>query len=101
MTTTNYRDRALELVEDGVVTAEHLLLCCLKAMSQDDVKWTLDASELSERFMAEPVEILAVRCCECDERIGETTCAVTASSPTLCPPCGAAARDEATDTPPT
>ena len=31
------RDKALEMVEEGRVTADHLLLCCLKYMSNDDV----------------------------------------------------------------
>jgi len=46
---TSPRDFALELVENGY-SAGHLLLCCLKAMSHDDVKWMLDANELSPRF---------------------------------------------------
>lgn len=44
------RDLALEMVENGLVTADHLLLCCLKSMSHDDVRWMLDANELSPRF---------------------------------------------------
>lgn len=47
----DHRDRALELVEEGLVSADHLLLCCLKAMSNDDVAWMLDANELSARFL--------------------------------------------------
>lgn len=45
------RDKALELIEDGIVTAEHLVLCCLKYMSVEDVARMLDANELSERFL--------------------------------------------------
>ena len=48
---TNARDRALELVEMGMVTAEDMLTMCLKYMSTDDVEDMLDANELSERFM--------------------------------------------------
>jgi hypothetical protein len=44
------RDFALELVENGLVTADHLLLCALKYMSTDDVRDMLDANELSPRF---------------------------------------------------
>jgi hypothetical protein len=44
------RDFALELVENGLVTAAHLLLCALKYMSTDDVRDMLDANELSPRF---------------------------------------------------
>ena len=45
------RDTALELVEDGIVGAEEMLLMCLKYMSNDDVEDMLDVNELSERFM--------------------------------------------------
>lgn len=44
------RDYALEMVENGLVTADHLLLCCLKYMSHDDVREMLDCNELSPRF---------------------------------------------------
>jgi len=47
---TNSRDRALELVEMGMVTAEDMLTMCLKYMSTDDVEDMLDANELSARF---------------------------------------------------
>ena len=46
----NYRDIALELVENGMVSAEELLTMALKYMSNDDVEDMLDANELSERF---------------------------------------------------
>ena len=44
------RDRALELVEMGMVSAEDMLTMCLKYMSTDDVEDMLDANELSARF---------------------------------------------------
>jgi len=44
------RDEALRLVEEGVVTADYLLLAALKYMSTDNVADMLDANELSERF---------------------------------------------------
>jgi len=47
---TDSRDRALELVEMGMVTAEDMLTMCLKYMSTDDVEDMLDANELSSRF---------------------------------------------------
>ena len=47
---TNYRDNALELVENGMVSAEELLSMALKYMSNDDVEDMLDSNELSERF---------------------------------------------------
>jgi hypothetical protein len=50
---TNSRDKAIELVEDGMVSAEDMMTMCLKYMSTDDVDDMLDANELSERFMEE------------------------------------------------
>jgi len=44
------RDFALTMVEGGLVTADHLLLCALKYMSHDDVRDMLDCNELSPRF---------------------------------------------------
>ena len=49
--TSDNRDKALEMVEEGRVTADHLLLCCLKYMSNDDVHDMLDCNELTERFL--------------------------------------------------
>ena len=48
--TPDSRDKALELVEDGMVSAEDMLTMCLKYMSTDDVEDMLDTNELSERF---------------------------------------------------
>jgi len=48
---THPRDKALELVEDGVVTAEQMITMCLKYMSTDDVADMLDCNELSDRFL--------------------------------------------------
>lgn len=44
------RDYALQLVEEGYVTADDMLIVLLKAMSHDDVRWALDANEMSPRF---------------------------------------------------
>ena len=52
-TRTNSRDRALELVEEGFISAEQMLIAALKYMSTDDVEDMLDCNELSERFMEE------------------------------------------------
>ena len=52
-TPSNSRDKALELVEDGYVSAEDMLTMALKYMSTDDVEDMLDCNELSERFMDE------------------------------------------------
>lgn len=50
MTHFTSRDEALELVENGVVSAEQMLTMALKYMSTDDVADMLDCNELSERF---------------------------------------------------
>ena len=49
----NSRDRALEMVEEGLVSAEAMLTMALKYMSIDDVEEMLDCNELSDRFMEE------------------------------------------------
>jgi hypothetical protein len=53
MANFNSRDEALELVENGVVSAEQMLTMALKYMSTDDVADMLDCNELSARFMDE------------------------------------------------
>jgi hypothetical protein len=50
------RDKALALVEEGLVSAEDMLVMALKYMSTDDVEDMLDANELSERFQEEDEE---------------------------------------------
>ena len=45
------REHAMVLVEEGIVSATHLLTACLKYMSNDDVADMLDCNELSDRFM--------------------------------------------------
>lgn len=44
------RKFALEMVSNGLVTAENLLICCLKYMSHNDVRDMLDSNEFSPRF---------------------------------------------------
>lgn len=51
MTHFTSRDEALELVENGVVSAEQMLTMALKYMSTDDVADMLDTNELSARFL--------------------------------------------------
>jgi hypothetical protein len=51
--TSTSRDKALELVADGYVSAEDMLVMALKYMSTDDVEDMLDTNELSERFTEE------------------------------------------------
>jgi len=53
MANFNSRDEALELVENGIVSAEQMLTMALKYMSTDDVADMLDCNELSARFMDE------------------------------------------------
>ena len=47
----NPRDRALELIEEGIVSAKDMVTMCVKYMSVDDVEDMLDCNELSDRFM--------------------------------------------------
>ena len=47
----NPRDRALELIEEGIVSAEDMVTMCVKYMSVDDVEDMRDFNELSDRFM--------------------------------------------------
>ena len=56
------RDRALELVEMGMVSAEDMLTMALKYMSEDDVGDMLDANELSARFQEDADEDI-----DCDD----------------------------------
>ena len=49
----NSRDKAMELVDNGIISWEDLATMALKYMSTDDVEDMLDANELSERFMDE------------------------------------------------
>ena len=47
---SNSRDKALELVEEGLVSADDMLVMALKYMSTDEVEDMLDCNELSDRF---------------------------------------------------
>lgn len=46
----DYRDYAIELVEDNGFDAQAMLVAALKFMSQDDVKEMLHANEYPDRF---------------------------------------------------
>jgi hypothetical protein len=53
------RDFALQLVRDGQVDAERLLLAALKYMSSDEVRGMLDSNELSPRFFEyDPIDAM-------------------------------------------
>jgi hypothetical protein len=41
-----YTNKALEMVDQGLIDAEYLLVCALKYMSEDDVRDMLEANEL-------------------------------------------------------
>ena len=56
MTHYTSRDEALDLIENGIVSAEAMLTMCLKYMSTDDVADMLDCNELSKRFSDEDEE---------------------------------------------
>ena len=42
----NYRDYALNLIDEGQITDRELLLACLKFMTQDEVCQVLEANEI-------------------------------------------------------
>jgi hypothetical protein len=44
----NYRDAAMALVEDGIISSHALLIAALKYMSQDDVLDLLQCNELAQ-----------------------------------------------------
>ena len=47
------RDKAIELVEEGIVDPIQMVIMCVKYMSEDDVEDMLDCNELSDRFIEE------------------------------------------------
>ena len=49
-TYVNYRDKALEMVDEGLVDARHMVLILVKYMTNADVERALDANELTPRF---------------------------------------------------
>jgi len=51
----DYRDYAIELVEDNGFDAKEMLIACLKYMSQDDVEDMLHINEYPNRFVEEAV----------------------------------------------
>jgi len=53
----NSRDEALDLIENGIVSAEAMVTMCLKYMSTDDVADMLDCNELSDRFMDDEPDV--------------------------------------------
>ena len=44
------RSYAIELVDEGIVSADSMILALLNYMSHDEVREALDANELSPRF---------------------------------------------------
>jgi hypothetical protein len=48
---TDPRSYAIELVEEGVISAEQMVQILVGAMSTDAVREALDANEVSPRFM--------------------------------------------------
>ena len=54
--TINSRDKALALIDEGLVSADDMLIMALKYMSTDDVEDMLDCNELSDRFIEDEEE---------------------------------------------
>ena len=53
----NSRDEALEMVEEGRVSAQDMLMMALAYMTTEEVADMLDANELSERFFEDEEEV--------------------------------------------
>ena len=47
------RDKAIELVEEGIIDPIQMVIMCVKYMTENEVEDMLDANELSERFEEE------------------------------------------------
>ena len=47
------RDKAIELVEEGLVDPIQMVTMLVKYMSQDELEDCLDCNELSDRFLEE------------------------------------------------
>jgi hypothetical protein len=47
----NESNRLLEMMDDGLLSAEDIVMMCVKYMSEDDVADMMDCNELSERFL--------------------------------------------------
>ena len=46
--TRKYTNKILEMIDDGLLSNEHVVMMCMKAMSEDDVKWMFHSNELGE-----------------------------------------------------
>ena len=56
---TSPREYVMELISDGMFTADQICMVLLKAMSHVDVAEALDANELSPRFHPSYMDELA------------------------------------------
>ena len=50
---TNWRDELVRMVEEQIITGEHLALMVAKWMTGGDIEDMLDANELTPRFEEE------------------------------------------------
>ena len=53
----DYRDRLIELVEDGILDPMMAVTMCAKWMTNDEVGEMLDANELSDRFLEDDEDV--------------------------------------------
>ena len=51
----SYRDYAVQLIEDGVISADQMVLCLLSYMSEYQVEDALAINELSDLYNEEEV----------------------------------------------
>ena len=49
--TRQQTDALLDMIEQGLLSADHVVSMCVKYMSEDEVADMMDMNELSPRFM--------------------------------------------------
>lgn len=42
----HYTNRLLDMIDEGLLSNEAVVIMCVKAMSEDDVHWMMQANEL-------------------------------------------------------
>ena len=46
----HYTTLLLDMMDDGLLRAEDIVIMCVKAMSEEDVEWMMNANELMEEI---------------------------------------------------
>lgn len=56
MNVRKYTNKLWDMMEEGLVSYEHVVSCCLKYMSEDDVKDMMECNELIDHSENEEEE---------------------------------------------